>query len=313
MRRRRSLWRHILLTSWIVSFCGGLAQAPATGPITLRTGTSEVNLSFHAADERGRSIEDLALSDLEVRDDGRKPVRILSFQHRANVPMRTGVLVDTSSSMLGLRRHQEIARKYVRSVLRSSTDQAFVMRFDFDTAIRQDWTSDAVQLESGVAEVAQDAASRLGGTALFDSLYIACRDKFKAPQAGGEIVSNVILLFSDGRDNRSHTRIPEVLRECQTTDTAVYVFSDETRPTRDSGQRVLKELAERSGGRVFFDRDGEDLQDLFLISQDARDTYVVVYKPALLKPNGSFHKVKLDCPKRTAFLTSRPGYYAPEK
>jgi VWFA-related protein len=287
-------------------------QDPGT-PVTLKASVSEVNFSFRAADERGRPIEDLELADLDLRDDGRKPVRVMSFQHLTDVPVRAGVLVDTSSSMESLPRHRQVARAYVSGMLRGSSDQAFVMRFDFETRVRQDWTNDAALLNRGIADVARDAGSRMGGTALFDSLYTTCRDKFEEPAASGGAVSNLIVLFSDGNDNRSHTRLKDVLRRCQRTNTAIYAFSDESRPVRDGGQKVLKELAEKSGGRIFYDREGEDVQNLRLMNQDARDRYVVVYKPAQLKPDGSFHTVRLDCPKRTAFLVARRGYYAPEE
>jgi VWFA-related protein len=289
-----------------------IAKTDSTAPYTLPVTVNEVNLTFSAVDEDGRSIDDLQLSDLRLLDNGKKPARILDFQHRTNRQIRAGILIDTSGSIgRSLHRNQQIASDFSTHILRLNSDQAFVMRFDFESLVKQDWTSNSDALASSIDAIAVDSASRLGGTALFDALYIACRDKFihTPPSPTGQ--SNFIMLFSDGIDNFSHARKQDVIDICQQTHTAIYIFSDEPRPSHEPGQLVLQDLSQKSGGRIFYDHgDKDQLIDLRLIEQDLRNDYILVYKPAKLRGDGGFHHIKLDCPYKAAILTTRSGYYS---
>jgi Ca-activated chloride channel homolog len=284
-------------------------KAPYTLPITV----NEVNLTFSAVDENGLSIDDLQLSDLRLLDNGKRPARILDLQHRTNRQIRAGIVIDTSGSIgRSLRRNQQIASDFSTHILRLNSDQAFVLRFDFESLIKQDWTNNSEALTSSINTLATDAASRLGGTALFDALYIACHDKFSDSSSSDTGQSNFIMLFSDGNDNFSHARMQDVIDICQRGHTAIYVFSDEPKPSRDPGQIVLQELSQMSGGRLFYDHgDKEQLIDLRLIEQAVRNDYILVYKPAKLKADGSFHHIKLDSPYKAAVITTRSGYFAP--
>jgi Ca-activated chloride channel homolog len=277
---------------------------------TIPVNVEEVNLTFSVTDENGRWIDGLQLSDMRLKDNGRAPLRILSFQGPMNLPVRAGILVDTSRSMLhALPRNRRIVSALAAHVLRTSSDQAFVMRFDFESKIRQDWTGDAELLNASMSDVAKDWQSRLGGTAIFDSVYRACRDQFGWTEANK--AGNFILLFSDGIDNKSHARFEDVIDRCQRSHTAIYVFSEETKPSRDAGQKMLQQLAAKSGGRIFYDQEPDaQLKDLREIEGDARYQYQLVYKPANLKPDGSFHLIKLDCPFRAAIVHVREGYYS---
>jgi Ca-activated chloride channel family protein len=290
-----------------------ITRTNSTSTYTLPVSVNEVNLTFNAVDENSRSIDDLQLSDLRLLDDGKKPARILDFQHRTNRQIRAGLLIDTSNSMdSSMLRDKQIASDFSRHILRLHSDQAFVTRFDFEPLLKQDWTDDSEALDASIHTINAYSASRLGGTAIFDSLYIACRDKFTRSPASPSGQSNFIMLFTDGIDNFSHARIQDVIEICQQTHTAIYVFSDKPKPSHDSGQIVLKDLAQKSGGRIFYDHgDTDQLSNLHLIEQDLRNDYILVYKPATLKVDGSFHHVKLDCPRKAAIITTRSGYYAP--
>jgi Ca-activated chloride channel homolog len=280
-------------------------------PYTIPVHVDEVNLTFSAVDERGFAIDDLELADLRLLDNGKKPERVVSFRRRSKLPIRAGLLVDTSGSMSrSLGRTRQIAAVFGSHILRQESDRAFVMRFDFEALVKQDWTNRREVLNTGIEHVAEDSRSRLGGTALFDSVYISCRDKF-GNLSGSADTGNFIVLFTDGVDNVSHARMGDVIDKCQQTHTAIYVFTNGDKVFRDAGQKVLQELAMKSGGRIFYDNGGNDiLSNLRLIERDIRNDYVVIYKPANFKADGSFRKIKLDCPKRTAFLWTRTGYYA---
>jgi Ca-activated chloride channel family protein len=287
--------------------------AGQTTPYTIPVSVNEVNLTFSAADANGLPMNDLQLSELRLLDNGKKPTRILSFQRRTDLQIRAGIMMDVSGSMSALLpRDQRIVSALSTHILRQNSDQAFITRFDFDSRLMQDWTSNSDTLIASLHKVPEYLNSRLGGTAIFDALYIACRDQFSnsSPSATGK--SNFILLFTDGIDNASHARMQDVIDISQRTHTAIYVFSATIKPSHDPGQRLLQELAKQSGGRIFYNRgDKEDINNLRIIEQDLRDDYILVYKPAQLKPDGSFHHVKLTSPQRAAVINTRSGYYAP--
>jgi VWFA-related protein len=279
------------------------------GPYTLTVPVDEVSLTFHASDFHGMPIEDLTERDLRLLDDGKRQDRILSFQAFRNLPIRAGILFDTSRSMEGLWRNQDIATMYATRLLRKETDQAFVMRFDSATKVKQSWTNDAALLTESLRTIALDRESRLGGTVLFDSLYKACRDQWTSDRDA--ITGNFILLFTDGLDNASHARLEDVIDICQQARTAIYVFSEEAKSFHAEGQKTLNELVKKSGGRIFFDATGAEVwNDLRIMESDQRSQYRIVYKPSSLKPDGSFHRIKLDSPTRGGVITTRSGYYA---
>jgi VWFA-related protein len=279
------------------------------GPYTLTVPVDEVNLTFHVSNFQGLPIEDLTMNDLRLFDDGRRQAHILSFQSYRNLPIRAGVLFDTSRSIGGLRRNQEIAVLYMTRLLRKESDRAFVMRFDSETKVKQDWTSDAELLVASLRTIATDTESRLGGTVLFDSLYKACRDQWNGDRM--EATGNFILLFTDGMDNASHARVEDVIDACQQARTAIYVFSDEPKSFFSPGQKTLTELVKKSGGRIFFDATETEIwNDLRIMESDQRSQYRIVYKPSSLKLDGTFHRIKLQSPVRGGEITTRSGYYA---
>ena len=284
------------------------AQADA-GPYTLTVPVDEVSLTFHASDFQSLPVEDMTADDLRLFDDGKRVTQILSFQAYRNLPIRAGILFDTSPSMGGLSRNQQIADFYATHLLRKATDRAFVMRFDSEAKVKQEWTSDAGLLTASVQSIARDTGSRLGGTVLFDSLYKACRYQWADDR--GEVTGNFILLFTDGIDNASHARLEDVIEECQQAHTGIYVFNDEPKSRFSEGQKVLEELVKKTGGRIFFDSTQAEIsKDIRIMESDSRSQYRMVYKPPHLKLDGAFHRIKLDSPVRGGVITVRSGYYA---
>jgi Ca-activated chloride channel homolog len=287
------------------------AQAPTAvaAPYTISVAVDEVSLTFHAADFHGVPINDLKLTDLRVFDNGKRPRQIVSFEAHQNLPVRFGILIDTSRSMLQyLRRNQSIANEYLTQLLYKQTDRAFVLRFDSEAKVLEDWTNDNDSLTASLRNIASDHASRLGGTALFDAIYKACRDQFgtREPLAG-----NFILLFTDGVDNASHARLEDDIDICQKANTSIYIFSAEPRSFFSDAQKTLDKLATQSGGTLFFDQTRESIwQDLHVIDANLRSQYRLVYRPQHFKRDGSFHRIKLDSPIRGGVITGRSGYYA---
>lgn len=288
--------------------------SPAQGATTYRLSVAvdEVSITFHAADAHGLPINDLKLDELNLTDNGKPPRRILSFQSQQDFPIRAGILMDTSESMAErLPGNRAISIEYAQRLLRQQTDQAFVMNFGYSSNTTQPWTSDPVALAAGVHRVIAGRENPLGGTALFDTLFRACFYEFgKIDHAAS---GNFILLFSDGEDNASHTSLKEVVDTCQHSNTAIFAFRAEPKSGFSTGPKTLSDLASETGGRVFRDDDteAEVYKDLRIIEAELRNQYRLIYKPAELKYDGSFHCIELKAPERVDSINVRSGYYAP--
>lgn len=279
----------------------------------LRVPVDEVSLSFHAADRHGLAVNDLKLEELKLLDNGRPPLKIAVFEPLLDASIRAGILMDTSESMREfIARNRAISIEYAQRLLRQQTDKAFVMDFGSLSKAIQPWTGDPIALAAGVRSVNAGRENSLGGTAMFDTIYRACFSEFGRIDRGA--TGNFILLFSDGEDNASHMSLKEVVDACQRVNTAIYSFRAEPKGSLFSGgAATLAELASKTGGRVFHDNgsEAEIYDDLRIIEDDLRNQYRLVYKPAGLKHDGSFHRIELKAPERVDRIAIRTGYYAP--
>ena len=293
-----------------------LSSVPQTSPTQItspyRVAVDEVVLTFHASDTHGLPINDLKLDELTLLDNNKPPRKILAFESLQNHPIRAGILIDTSQSMeRHLHNDRAISTQYAQRILRQQTDQAFLMDFGYASRIILPWTSDPIAVTAGIHRVIAGRENPLGGTALFDTIYRACFYEFGKvdhPASG-----NFILLFSDGEDNTSHTSLNEAVDICQRANTAIYAFRPAPEHGYSSGPKTLADLTSQTGGCTFFDDDPEDQIDNHLrtIESDLRNQYRLVYKPAELTHDGSFHRVELRAPPRVDNITIRSGYYAP--
>ena len=290
------------------------AENQNDGSYRLSVSVDEVSLTFHAADVHGLPIKDLTVDELHLRDNGRPPRKIVAFEYLHDFPIRTGILMDRSQSMQETRSDDRaVAIRYTQQVLRRQTDQAFVMNFGYVSDIAQPWTTDTTALTEGIRnrKVIADSRSHMGGTALFDAVYRACLNQFGHIANAGN--GNLVLLFSDGEDNASHTSLKQAVDTCKRTNTAIYAFHPKPKADYSTGPAILEELASKSGGRVFYDdvTEAEIDSDLRVIEADLRSRYLLVYKPAELKHDGSFHHIELNEPERVDRVAVRSGYYAP--
>ena len=249
---------------------------------------------------------------MRLLDDGKRQKKIVKFEHRTDLPLRAGIVVDTSGSMMGhLSRNQQITGLFAEKILRSASDRSFVMGFDFEQKLLQDWTAKSEELRAASLQLGNDAGSRAGGTALYDSVYIAVRDEFANKNTSSTGTANVLLVFSDGEDNRSHARLQDVVDICQQTNSRIYVFYGSSKSMFGEGQKNLRDLATGTGGRVFYDDDAAHaLNDLRIIENDLRNNYLIVYKPSNIKDDGKFHAISFNSPTRGGVITTRSGYYA---
>jgi VWFA-related protein len=301
----------------LVAFCAarwahGQTSAGSTEQLPpFKLSVDEVSLRFHASGADGLAVNDLKLDELSLLDNGSPPRRIVAFSPLQNLPIRAGILLDTSASMaahLGVDRAVSI--EFAQRVLRQRNDQAFVMEFGYISNIAQTWTSDTSALTRSIGQAVTGRDNPLGGTALFDTLFRACFNVIG--QVDHARSGNVILLFSDGEDNHSYMSLAEVVNVCQKSNTAIYTFRAEPNPSLwSSGPKVLSDLAAQTGGRAFAsaDSEAEVVSDLLQIEADLRNEYRLIYNPPALQHDGAFHRIELKMPERVASMVIRSGYY----
>ena len=285
------------------------SNAPSDDTVlTIRVPTNEVNVVFTVTDKHGRRITDMKQGDFRVVDDNKPPEFIRSFHAESNLPLQVGLLIDASNSVRDrFKFEQESAIEFLNQTIHSHKDQAFVVGFDVTPEITQDFTDDTEKLAHGVHELHPG-----GGTALYDALYYACRERLlKAPKT--ETVRRVIILLSDGDDNQSHVTREEAIEMAQRAEAIVYTISTNVSGTKAAGDKVLERIADATGGRPFFPFQIRDVANDFAEIQDElRSQYAVSYKPADLKADGHYRTIEIVPNDRKAFrVRSRRGWYAP--
>ncbi|MBV8281011.1 MAG: VWA domain-containing protein [Candidatus Eremiobacteraeota bacterium] len=277
---------------------------------TITRQVNEVDLVFAVTDKHGRFISDLKQSDFALLDDRKAPERVYSFTQQTNLPLRVGIVIDTSTSIrTRFQFEQQASIEFLLQILKPRSDKAFVMGFDVAPDYRQDWTNNLDSLTAGI-----NALRPGGGTALFDAVYSACRDKLLDASRGQEPVRKAMILISDGDDNQSHAYLDDAIKECQRAETIVYTISTNTSPSRDRGDDILKKIADATGGRAFYPKRLEDMPISFQSIQDElRSQYALVYKPADFIANGAFRPIYLFCLDRRYLVSVRQGYFAPKQ
>ena len=286
------------------------AQQPDVSAPTIRLGVNEVNLIFTVTDRHGHYIPNLRQSDFALLDDQKAPSKVTSFHQQINLPLRVGVVIDASTSIRSrFQFEQQSATEFLLQILKAKSDRAFVMGFDSTPAIQQDWTNNIDALEAGVNRLRPG-----GGTALFDAVYTACRDKLLDVSRGQEPVRKAIVLISDGDDNQSRVYQEEAIKECQRAETIIYSISTNWTPSRGKGDDVLAKMSEETGGQVFFPPSIEEMTNSFQsIEEELRSQYALTYTPADFKYNGAFRPIYLFCNDRRYQARAKKGYFAPRQ
>ena len=282
-------------------------QADVNAP-TIKLGVNEVNLIFTVTDKHGHYIPNLRLSDFALTDDGREPAKVTSFRQQINLPLRVGIVIDASTSIRSrFQFEQQSATEFLLQILKAKSDRAFVMGFDVTPTVTQDWTNNIDALETGVNRLRPG-----GGTAMFDAVYTACRDKLLDASRGQEPVRKAMVLISDGDDNQSRVYLDEAIKECQRAETIIYAISTNWTPSRGKGDEVLARMATDTGGQVFFPPSVEEMSNSFhSIEEELRSQYALTYTPADFKSDGAFRSIYLFCNDRRYQARARKGYFAP--
>ena len=288
------------------------AQAPSQDdqePTRIKVRTNEVNVVFIVTDKHGKRITGMKQGDFRILDDN-KPAEIRSFLSEANLPLQVGLLVDASNSVRDrFKFEQESAIEFLNQTVRPRYDQAFVVGFDSTPEVTQDFTDSAEKLAQGVKELRPG-----GGTAMFDALYFACRERLMKQAPTGP-TRRAIILLSDGDDNQSHVTREEAIEMAQRAEAIVYTISTNISGTKKQGDKVLERIADATGGRAFFPFQLRNVADAFAeIQEELRSQYAVAYRPTEFKADGHFRTIEIVANDRKNFhVRARRGYYAPSK
>src|ERR1700689_5777486 len=239
----------------------------AQNPGRITQTVSLVDVLFTVLNRRNKLVPDLEQNDFKISDD-KIPQAIRYFSKQTDLPLRIGLLMDTSNSIRDrLKFEQDAATSFLFSVLRRNKDQALVMTFDDEPSVLQGFTDDAGRPRD---EIVKTRAG--GGTAVYDAIYTACEKELshppRPPGDQPDVVRRVMIVISDGDDNLStHTRA-EAIEMAQRYSVVIYTIStstqwiqlSQTNPDKladrkthlTEGDKILADLAEETGGPAFF-------------------------------------------------------------
>lgn len=299
-------------------------QPPAPSGGTLKVSVDIVNVYAVVRGKKGRLIPDLSKEDFQVTEDD-VPQDIRYFARQTDTPLTLGLLIDTSPSqqhVLGL--EKEEGKRFIAQVLRPK-DLAFVLHFDLEVELLQDFTGSASLLSRALDEAVINGGGQgptpgtyPGSNApcctyLYDAVYLASSQQLK-----NEIGRKVLILLTDGQDEGSKTKLNEALEAAQKADVITYAINVSDRGfyfgqgVGYSGDSVLKKLSEDTGGRVVDVKHQKDMAAAFEeIANELRTQYTLGYSPTKTKHDGTFRRIRVRTRQGDYKVQARRGYYAP--
>src|SRR5271163_3799880 len=302
-------------------------EPPAQSPQKITTVVNLVDVLFTVLNRRNKLVPDLEKSDFKVFDD-KFPQEIRYFSKQTDLPLRIGMLLDTSNSIRDrLKFEQEASTNFLFSVIRRGKDEAFVMTFDDEPQVIQSFTGDAGMLRDQIVKTRAG-----GGTAVYDAIYDACvKELSHPPRPPGDqpdVVRRVMILISDGDDNLSNHTRAEAIEMAQRTSVVIYTISTSTQWIQLSqtdpdklanrkthlteGDKILQELADETGGRAFYPYHVDDLDQSFQdIGDELRNQYSIAYIPTNYVLDGRYHRIRIEVPEHKGYqVRARRGYFA---
>ncbi len=298
---------------------------------TLKVNVNVVQLFFNVKDKKGALIPSLTKNDFQVLEDS-KPQTIKYFTAESDLPLTLGILIDSSGSQQRvLEMEKEVGANFLSEILRPK-DLAFVISFDVDSNLLQDFTNSTRRLREALNTARINAppsscgglpgagggplpcSSNPKGTVLYDTVYLAAHDQL-AQQVGRK----AMILLTDGEDQGSQLKINDAIEAAQKSDSICYVLLIADRGFYGfggySGDREMKKLASETGGRVIdVGNKSDKLKEAFdQIAHELRSQYNVGYTPTNPALDGTFRKVEIHTNEKDYKIQARSGYYAVPK
>jgi Ca-activated chloride channel homolog len=281
-------------------------EAPRTGKngeYVFHADVQEVALHATVVDQHNRSVTGLNRNDFQVFEDG-QPQQITQFGHE-DVPVSIGILIDNSGSM---RDKRQAVNEATINLVKSSNpnDEVFVVNFNDEAYIDQDFTSDLNKLREGLEHI-----DSRGGTAMYDAVVASADHLAKA----GRREKKVLLVVTDGEDNASRDTLEQAVRRVQ----------DEKGPTiysigllggekQKRARRALEALALQTGGVAYFPKDLSEVDQISQsIAHDIRSQYFIQYRPNRPQQNGEYRTVRVEAHAGgygKLQVRTKTGYYA---
>jgi VWFA-related protein len=198
--------------------------------------------------------------------------------------------------------------EFLKTLMRTPLDKAMIVSFDTKPELVTDLVTNTDQLESGIRRLHPG-----GGTALYDAIFYACRDKLSVDQPRTKF-RRAMVVVSDGDDNDSDDTRDQALEMAQKADVVIYAISTNISRAETEGDRVLRYFTTETGGQAFFPFKVEDLAQSFEnIAHQLTHQYNLLYRPEPLLTDGLWHNVQLRVKGRKDLLVRcRTGYYAPK-
>src|SRR5450631_2634911 len=280
---------------------------------TLKVNVEVVQLFFNVKDKHGALIPNLTKDNFDLSEDG-QPQTIKYFKAESDLPLTLGILIDSSGSQMRvLDMEKEVGGSFLESTLRAK-DEAFVISFDVDINLLQDFTSSVSRLRHAIneAKINNGGVSCSGGpigpqgpipcsstgprgTALYDAVYLASHDEF-----AHEVGRKAMILLTDGEDQGSRLKIKDAIEAAQKADAICYVLLIADRGFAYgfggyTGVSDMKKMTQETGGRVIeVGNKIEKLRQAFeQISQELRSQYNIGYTPTNNNRDGGFRRVEI--------------------
>ncbi len=308
---RSSVCNGIHWRSTFVSLLGlCLFSAGLNAQANIHVDTTLVVIPVTVTDSQNRFVLGLQKQDFTLSEDG-VAQKITQFAGE-NAPISAGLLVDTSGSM-GTK--IQISREAVAQFLRTmdTHDEACLIDFSDHAKLAANFTPDPALLEGRLAAIEPQ-----GLTALLDAVSLGLQEMRTAKNT-----RKALIIISDGGDNNSRYSEAEIKDLVRQADVQVYSMGVFERipsfflsAAELSGPKLLAQLSEQTGGRVFSASNANDLPAIAArIGIELRNQYVLAYVPSNRKKDGKYRHVEVSVktvPGLSAFKARwRLGYYAP--
>jgi Ca-activated chloride channel homolog len=288
-----------------------LSQAPSTSQdpmgdrYRIKVNSDLVVLHATAQDHKGILVSGLDKDSFQVYED-RTLQQIQYFSHD-DIPVTVGLVIDNSGSM-GKKRTEVIAAALAFARSSNPQDQMFVVNFNehvrFALPDNTPFTDQVPELEAALSRIVTN-----GQTALYDAVAAAL-DHLKK----GDRDKKVLIVISDGGDNASKHNLAQIMAMAQHGDTIIYTIGLFDEEDDDRNPRVLRQLAEDTGGDVFLPQSLKEAVPICeRIARDIRSQYTIAYVPANRKQNGAYRTIHVtaSAPGRGQLLVrTRAGYRA---
>jgi VWFA-related protein len=328
-------WKAALSGFLILCLFGGDALGQQDPQIELQV--KAVSILATVRDKRGQIVSNLMKQDFVVDEDGR-PQNINYFAKESDVPLRLGLLVDTSLSQgTSLEGERSASFAFLDHLLRAEKDSAFVIQFDREVELLRDFTADHAKLQSALRQLEssefhpnrrkeESSLGRGATTLLYDAVFLAA-DELMSKQQGRK----VLIVLSDGVDRGSKKTVDEAIESAQRADTVIYsvLFADEdfddqgkqrggpygapkrkdSSRERPDGKSILEEISEKTGGRLFQVSKKEPIEKIYSdIEEGLRNQYSLGYTPDKGAEPG-YHKIHVATKQKDLKVQARQGYY----